>query len=255
MSQLDMIRILMIKPKPFFTFFLLLASLLACAPTVSETELGTSSVVEFETGGVPQEARWIIAVPDFQVRTGTVKLRGEELKDQEEIFYDQLGSGVADVFVTEAFRSQQFRITERAELDKIISEQDLATSGRVNEETAAEVGQITGAELIALGSLSQFSVDSTGGGGGLLGIFGGSSETVSVKVTVDLRFVNAVTAEVIAIGIATSEVSQTNIEIDFFNIIQGLQAGRSGTSIIDVAIRNAIRGAINEAARSLPPKN
>jgi len=66
--------------------------------------------------------------------------------------------------------------------------------------------------------------------------------------------VNAVTAEVIAIGIASSEVSQTNVEIDFFNIIQGLQAGRSGTSIIDIAIRNAIRGAINEAALSLPSK-
>ncbi len=243
------------KLKTYYLMFILLSyALIACTPTVSETETGTTSVVEFETESIPRDERWIIAVPDFQLRAGTVKLRGNELIEQEENFFSELGSGIADVFVTEAFRSEQFRITERAELDKILSEQDLATSGRVSEATAAEVGQITGAELIALGSLSQFSVDSSGGGGGILGIFGGSSETVTVKVTVDLRFVNAVSAEVIAIGIATSEVSQTNIEIDFFNIIQGLQAGRSGTSIIDVAIRNAIRGAINEAAQSLPQK-
>ncbi len=233
---------------------LLLGLFIACAPTVQETQTGSNSVVEFDLTPVAKDARWIIAVPNFEVRSGTVKLGGKDLEDQEQAFYTELGSGVADIFVTEAFRSEQFRITERAELDKVILEQDLATSGRVDEKTAAEVGQITGAELIALGSLSQFSLDSTGGGGGIFGIFGGSSETVTVKVTVDIRFVNSVTAEVEAIGIATSEVSQTNVQIDFFNIIQGLQAGRSGTSIVDIAIRNAIRGAINEAARSLPAK-
>lgn len=231
------------------------AVLAACTPTVQETETGSSSEIQFDLNPVPRESRWIIAVPNFEVRSGSVKLGGKELDDQEQAFYTELGSGVADVFVTEAFRSEQFRITERAELDKVILEQDLASSGRVNEQTAAEVGKITGAELIVLGSLSQFSLDSTGGGGGILGIFGGSSETVSVKVTVDIRFVNSVTAEVEAIGIATSEVSQSNVQIDFFNIIQGLQAGRSGTSIVDIAIRNAIRGAINEAARSLPSKS
>lgn len=245
---------LMMNVLKIFIVFLVFLSLLSCSPTVSETARGTSSVVDFELSPVARDSRWIIAVPNFQVRSGTVKLGGKELADQDRAFYTELGSGVADIFVTEAFRSEQFRITERAELDKVLLEQDLASSGRVDQKTAAEVGQITGAELIVLGSLSQFSLDSTGGAGGILGIFGGSSETVTVKVTVDVRFVNAVTAEVEAIGIATSEVSQTNVEIDFFNIIQGLKAGRSGTSIVDIAIRNAIRGAINEAAASLPEK-
>jgi curli biogenesis system outer membrane secretion channel CsgG len=88
----------------------------------------------------------------------------------------------------------------------------------------------------------------------VLGVFGGSSETVTARVTVDIRMVDAVTAEVMAIGIATSEVSQTNVQVDVLNVIRALQAGRTGTTIVDIAVRNAIRGAIDEAAASLPPK-
>ena len=113
-------------------------------------------------------------------------------------------------FVTEAFRSEQFRITERAEIDKVLGEQNLANSGRVDSSTAAELGRITGAELIVLGSLSEFGVTTTGGGGKVLGVFGGSTETVTARTTVDIRIVDANTAEIVAIGSATSEVSQSS---------------------------------------------
>jgi curli biogenesis system outer membrane secretion channel CsgG len=236
-----------------YALFALLIVLAACAPA-ADTTTGTTAVVDFELAGRPLEERWIIAVPNFEVRSGSVKFSGETFTGQDDSFFRELGSGVADVFVTEAFRSQQFRITERAEIDKVISEQNLAITGRVDPSSAAEVGRIIGAELIVLGSLSEFGVTSTGGGGRVLGVFGGSAETVTARVTVDIRFVDAVTAEIITIGTSTSEVSQSNVSVDVFNIIRALQAGRSGTTIIDIAIRNAIRGAINEAAASLPPK-
>ena len=232
-------------------FVLLLA---ACAPTV-ETSTGTTAIETFTVAPLPVEQRWIIAVPNFEVRTGNVRIGEADLSQEGESFFRELGSGVADIFVTEAFRSQQFRITERAELDKVISEQDLAASGRVEAATAAELGRITGAELIVLGSLSEFGVTTTGGGGRVLGIFGGSAETVTARVSVDLRIVDAVTAEIIAIGSATSEVSQSNVQVDMLNVVRALRAGRSGTTIVDIAVRNAIRGAINEAAASLPAKS
>ena len=239
--------------KTFLSLLTVLVILTACAPTV-ETSSGSTAVEPFTTEPVDLEERWIIAVPNFEVRTGSVKVGDADLSKEGESFYKELGSGVADIFVTEAFRSQQFRITERAEIDKVILEQNLATSGRVDPDTAAEVGRITGAELIVLGSLSEFGVTTTGGGGKVLGMFGGSSETVTARVTVDIRVVDAVTAEIVTIGSSTSEVSQTNVQVDVLNIIRALQAGRSGTSIIDIAVRNAIRGAINEAAQSLPAK-
>ena len=231
-----------------------IAMLVACAPSANIAQTGAADVLEFTLPPKPIEARWIVAVPDFEVQIGNVKIGEADLSQEGTNFYKELGSGVADIFVTELFRSEQFRITERTELDKVISEQNLSTSGRVDSATAAEVGVITGAELIVLGSLSEFGIASTGGGGKLLGVFGGSSETVTARVTVDIRIVDADTAEILAIGSSTSEVSQSNVQFDLGNILRALRAGRSGTTIVDIAVRNAIRGAINEAAASLPDK-
>jgi curli biogenesis system outer membrane secretion channel CsgG len=210
--------------------------------------------VSFDLEPIPQAERWIIAVPNFEVGTSGVKIGEADLSQEGDEFFKELGSGVADIFVTEAFRSQQFRITERAQIDKVLLEQDLATSGRIDPGTAAEVGQITGAELIVVGSVSEFGVTTTGGGGRVLGIFGGSAETVTASVAVDIRVVDAKTAEIVAIGLGRDSRSQSNIQIDILNVIRGLQAGQSGTTIVDIAVRNAIRKAISEAAVSLPKK-
>ena len=97
-------------------------------------------------------------------------------------------------------------------------------------------------------------MQTTGGGGKVLGIFGGSAETVTASVAVDVRVVDAVTAEIVAIGTGRDRQSQSNVSIDILNVIRGLQAGQSGNTIVDVAVRNAIRKAIIEAASTLPAK-
>lgn len=232
------------------------ASPIRTATTSSSTDTRDAlpGLETFSVAPVPPDERWVIAVPNFSVRSGNVRLRGNLLEDRDDAFFGELGSGVADIFVNEAFRSEQFRITERAELEAVLLEQNLAQSGRVDPQTAADVGRVTGAELIVLGSVAEFGVTSTGGGGRLFGILGGSSETVTVRVSVDIRFVDAVSAEIIGIGSSTAEVSQSSVEIDVFNVIRGLQGGRTGTTIVDLAVRNAIIGAINDAATALPGK-
>jgi curli biogenesis system outer membrane secretion channel CsgG len=240
-----------------FSLLFLCFFVAACTPATTSTDSNVTppnSDVGFELEPIPSPQRWIVAVPNFEVGTTGVKIGEADLSKEGEGFYKELGSGVADIFVTEAFRSNQFRITERAQLDKVLLEQDLATSGRIDPGTAAELGQITGAELIVVGSVTEFGVTTTGGGGKVLGIFGGSAETVTASIAVDIRVVDAKSAEIVAIGVGRDSQSQINIQIDILNVIKGLQAGQSGTTIVDVAVRNAIRRAINEAATSLPKK-
>ena len=226
----------------------------ACAPAV-EVEPTGANLSEFTVEALPRDERYIIAVPSFTVGAGSVRIGSVDLSREGEDFYRELGSGVADIFIAEAYESQQFRITERAEIDKILFEQDLAQSGRVNPATAAAVGRIEGAELMVLGSVSEFGVQTTGGGGKVLGIFGGSAETVTARVAVEIRFVDTITAEIMAIGRGVSEVSQRNVSVDIANVMTNLRVGRTGTTIVDYAVRNAIRSAIQNAARSLPEKS
>ena len=241
---------------------LLLLILVSCAPS-REIGLATSTtsraaaladlpgLESFEAEARPHTERPIVAVPNFTVRSNNLKLKGRELEGKDDAYFVQLGSGVADILISELYRSAQFRITERMQLEQILFEQDLGRSGRVDRETAAEVGRITGAELLIFGSVTEFSVSSTGGGGVLFGLLGGSAEIVTARVTVDLRFVDAATAEIVAIGSSTAEASQGNVKVDVLNVIRGLQAGRTGTTIVDLAVRNAIIGAVNEGADDL----
>ena len=233
-----------------FTALLLLA---ACVPTVPVDD-GATQLEAFGLQPVPRSERYVIAVPSFSVGAGSVRIGSVDLTSQGDDFYRELGSGVADIFIAEAYESQQFRITERAEIDKILFEQDLARSGRVNPATAAAVGRIEGAELMVLGSVSEFGVQTTGGGGRVLGVFGGAAETVTARVAVEIRFVDTNTAEIMAIGRGVSQVSQGNVSIDLANVMTNLRVGRTGTTIVDYAVRNAIRSAIENAASSLPPK-
>lgn len=242
---------------PLLAAAALLLLVASCAP-VAESDPGPAGDVRaFDSAPLPRAERWVIAVPQFEVRTGSVRVGGEDVEGRREAegIYRELGSGVSDIFVTEAVRSQRFVVTERAELDQVLQEQELGQTGLVDPGTAAAVGRITGAELIVFGSVTEFGVTTTGGGGRVFGVFGGSAETVTARVGVDVRLVDAATAEVIAIGVGTAEASQSNVRIDVFNVIRGLGAGRTGTTIVDIAVRNAIRGAIDEAAQSLPNKS
>lgn len=232
---------------------LLAAALTACAPSVQTTP-PERDLRSFDVQPLPREERPVIAVPDFAVRAGSVRIGGQDVAGQPEAegFERNLGSGVSDIFATEAFRSGRFVVTERDQLVSVLREQDLGASGRVDPESAAQAGRILGAQILVFGSVTEFGVTQTGGGGRVFGLFGGSAETVTARVSVDVRMVDAVTAELLAIGVGTAEASQSNVRIDVFNIVRGLGAGRSGTTIIDLAVRNAIRAAIDEAAESLP---
>ena len=105
---------------------------------------------------------------------------------------DNLGRAAADELTTQLFKTNQFSIIERAQLDAILSEQDLGASGRVSAGTAAEIGRLLGAQLILTGSITQFSIERVSGGFRSLGASYSKAETI-----LDVRLVDTNTGEII----------------------------------------------------------
>jgi TolB-like protein len=66
----------------------------------------------------------------------------------------RLGKTIAEMLVTSLLETQQFKIFERNQLDKILEEQALGMSGALDSETAVDVGQIIGVDAILTGSCS-----------------------------------------------------------------------------------------------------
>lgn len=73
--------------------------------------------------------------------------------------YGPLGKGIEDFLITELSRNSSIRVVERGQIQKLIDEQNLGASGRVDDATAAKIGKILGAKHMVKGG---YMIDGNG---------------------------------------------------------------------------------------------
>jgi curli biogenesis system outer membrane secretion channel CsgG len=108
-----------------------------------------------------------------------------------------IGWDLSDMLSNELASLGSFTVVERAKLEPVLREQDLADYDRVAPGTGAQIGQLTGAQYLVLGSVSSYEENVKGGGGGIgfKGIrVGGKKE--EAYIAVDLRVVDTTTGEI-----------------------------------------------------------
>jgi curli biogenesis system outer membrane secretion channel CsgG len=64
---------------------------------------------------------------------------------------EPLTKGVADILITELSANAEIRVVERDQLQRLLDEQNLSASGRVDEGTALRLGKILGAHHMIFG--------------------------------------------------------------------------------------------------------
>ena len=147
-----------------------------------------------------------VSVPDFKNNvTGTWWWQGPVAQD--------LSSALAN----ELAATGELKVVERRQLDKVLSEQELAELGIVRKAspTAAAKGQMTGARYIVLGILTSYDsatdVESQGSGMGFLG-FGGARQNTVTKdyVAIDIRVVDSTTGEIVGSRTVEGRATSTN---------------------------------------------
>jgi curli biogenesis system outer membrane secretion channel CsgG len=84
--------------------------------------------------------------------------------------YGAIGDGMAEMLANALFSTNRFIVLERQSLDDVMKEQDLGASGRVRQETAAQIGEIEGADLLIEGTITEFEPGTSGAGGSVGGI-------------------------------------------------------------------------------------
>lgn len=108
-----------------------------------------------------------------------------------------VGQGMADMLVTELVKSGKYKVIERKELEKIISEQQLGQSAMVTTESAAKVGQLLGVEIAIIGSVTEFGHKKSDTGGRIKG-FGLGVSNIAASVGIDVRLINTNTGEILS---------------------------------------------------------
>ena len=127
----------------------------------------------------------VIGVAEFKNESGAGWWRGG------------VGWELSGMLSNELAGTKAFRVVERTKLESVISEQNLAASGRVASGTGAKIGKLTGAQYLVMGTVTSFeeSTASTGGGVSFGGFSVGGNKS-EAYIAVDLRVVNSETGEI-----------------------------------------------------------
>lgn len=127
----------------------------------------------------------------------------------------KVGGGVTDMLIDALVNSGKYIVLERSELDDVIKEQNLGSSGRVASETAAEAGKLLGAQLLVKGVVTEFKENESGGGIG--GIVGGKVGVgvgkVSAHVAYTIRLIDSETGQVLDSYRAEEKVSKKGLAV------------------------------------------
>jgi curli biogenesis system outer membrane secretion channel CsgG len=178
----------------------------------------------------------------------------------------QIGDGMADMLTDALMLSNRFIVLDRQAIKDVEYEQDLASRGRVNQETATPTGQIEGADLLIKGSVTEFEPGSAGAGGGLgLGCFYWWQCAISIGTEVIGRVQQSHVAMIVQVVDArTSRILfSTTVEgkANDFNLAGSLGAfgaGYGGVASLGTwqktPVEKAIRIAILQAVKELSSK-
>jgi curli biogenesis system outer membrane secretion channel CsgG len=115
--------------------------------------------------------------------------------------WHNLARAASDNLTSELVKTGRFRVIERQQLDKVLSEQNLAESGRIDPTTAARIGKILGVQLIVIGAVTEFEVEEKGAHIPQIGKWkwgsGIGGKLVTGKTALTARLVDTTTAEIL----------------------------------------------------------
>ena len=154
------------------------------------------------------------------------------------------GDGMVDMLTTALVKSGRYRVMERAQMEKLLSEQGLGMAGIVSPESAAKAGKMLGVELAVIGAITEFGYKKESSGGALrkLGI-GASLSKQAAVVGIDVRFVNTTTGEIVKADNVRQEKSKTGGSLTTTDVAFGTQA-QFDESLVGEATRAAIEDVV-----------
>jgi len=107
------------------------------------------------------------------------------------------GEGMADMLITALVKQGSYTVMERQEISKIMEEQNLGQTGRVTQQSAADIGKLLGVELAVFGAVTEYGYSKERKGGRFKGV-GIGVQKQTATVAVDIHIVNTATGEILA---------------------------------------------------------
>ena len=131
------------------------------------------ALLSLAVGSVGAQAR----APDTRPGIAVMPFDNGGSYGQDKENFDALQKGIAGMLISELAQNPAARVVEREDIQKLLDEQNLSGSGRVDPQTAAKIGKLVGARYVVLGTFIDFKGD----------------------FRVDARLVNVETSEIVTV--------------------------------------------------------
>jgi curli biogenesis system outer membrane secretion channel CsgG len=155
-----------------------------------------------------------------------------------------IGDGLAEMLTTELFKTGRVIVLERAAVSDVVGEQQLGQTGLLRQETAAQTGQMIGAQVVIRGAVTEFAQQASGSRGGIsTRYFGLGGSTENAHVALDIRLIDASTGQVIASTNASAKAASSGISANIAP--RGFSFG--GDAFNSTPLGQATREAISKA--------
>ena len=170
-------------------------------------------------------------------------------------------NGIEAIVTDVMNRSGRFRLVERQVLDSVLTEQDLATSGRISKPSGAATGNILGAQHLVQVVITDYEskISGTKGGAGLgavlgdrAGVLGGLGfKSGTGRVGMNVRLIDAETTEIIYTKQIESLIRDRGLTFGGLAITGGGALGGFLSSFSKTPIGLAVIAGINKGVYEL----
>jgi len=219
-------------------------TLILCLAALAAPTLDAQNAPAPAPGPAATTARRRVAVLDFDYATVHSSVTGLYGSDVD------IGKGVAAQLVSDLAQNGTYTVMERAQLDRILNEQNFQQDSRSDASTAAKLGRLLGVDAIIIGSITQFQREDKN-------IQLGLRRETKATVAVDARIVQIGTGEILAVahGRGESKRARMKTEDDNHPMYRGGQdtwsADLAGT-LLGEATRAAVDSLVATLAAAAP---
>ena len=148
---------------------------------------------------------------------------------------NRLGQGMSDMLADSLFNTGRFIVLEREHIEDVLAEQDFGASGRVDQRTAAPIGQIEGAQLLIRGSVIQENCR-----GGAVLLIGANRACMAIN----LRIIDARSGRVVNATTVEGTSADAGVGLVFATNPMPVGLGMYNKTPMERAVRNTIEAAV-----------
>lgn len=223
----------------------LMSKILNNADEIKSSEKNVTKATQLLAALPEPENKPAIAVYNIADKTGQRKQTGSAVVTQ----------GATDMLITALVRSRQFKVLDRSNLGNFINELQLQNEDRLAYGEGPKIGEMTGADYVIKGAITEYQVDKNTGGLGIsIASMGGSVEKATASTAIDIRVVDTTTGEVVWARSLKDEIEGEKVGLQAFsfmgNNIVEFETGKGKQEVINLVIRSLLEEAVFTLAES-----